>query len=1506
MEIIRGHRKFARREVPGQRRLMGWFAIGIPAAILLATGCADRAAEPWADQAAIIAEEDARGRFGLRRVLNARADNDPALRALAVRALGRLEDPMQVVLLATALSDDADAGVRTTAATALVRAVSSSPPTLPAFAARMDSAMVRARSAVRQTLATRIATESDARVLGALAANLGRLDPAEDPERVAEALATAAERLPAPAADPALAAHLGFARGIESLARLSPPLPPTLARAATALLAFGLETGAAPTSAPGSDPARPGIDPGAARIRRLAVAALAPGGQLEGGQLQGLLADPDWGVRRQVVAAAASTGAEAEWVVRAGLRDAAPEVRLEALAAYDRWLRARNGCGPILRAMTDPNPHVADRATGLAAAPCADREAQRRALAARARALGSGAPGSMTPGSTTSGNGGDWRAAGRALHALAGSWPRDAEAGIRGLARHPNPFARAWAARGAAVAGMTGLLTELAGDPVANVREAALRGLSGALAEGPEALRDRARELHLAQLEADDPQLVMTAVRQLATAADATLGPAFLAALSRFTARQRQTERDVRVALLEGLRAAGGFTRDDLAPYLSDFDPAVASLAATLLTETTGVAHTAAPQPLPPHPTPGPTRLRELARTTVVLHMTDGPAAPPGENNAQTPRPATADALSGFGPGLGAIVIRLRPDLAATNADRFARLAASGYFDGLTFHRVEPNFVIQGGSPNANEYSGDGPFTRDEISSQPHWRGTVGLSTRGRDTGDGQLFINLADNLRLDFNYTIFGEVVEGMEVVDAVRAGAVIERAEVIRPAPSDSAAALARRVEIRRNGYGVPHILAEDLAAMGFALGFVQSEDYGASIATGLIASRGELARHLGPGELNSDFAARETHGLALRNFHRLDPRTRDVYRGFAEGVNRYIRLHPDEFPAWVRPDFTGVDALARDVQTWSRGDAARFRTTLASAPSGRGHRAEWAASGSTARPGDERTGAGDLTAPTGWLLDGSNAWAFHGDRTESGHTILLRNPHLRWDGDHDLLERPSGLTYYEAQVRVPGVIEFHGDFRIGTAFGIIGGFNATLGWATTNNYPTLSQVYELQGDPAIDGHARLDGQTLAMTRRDVRVDYLRADGTIAEAVRTQWRTPHGPVIGRVDEQVFVLKDPRDGVFQRGEQFLRMMMAASLDEWLAVMRMRAHPTSNFTYADREGNIAHYYNARLPLLPHPVTGNTAARALTAAEIWSELVPWEDLPLYLNPPGGYVQQANDPPDFTNLNVALDRDTVPANLPAPRLRLRSQLSLDLAAKSGRLTPERVIELKHSPRILMAERVMDDLLEAARGQPGLEEAVAVLDAWDRTAAAGSRGGVLFERWAGLYFRDALFGGAGSPDASHWRERWDPTRPVETPAGLGNFAAAREALNGAVTAMEQDGLALDLAWGDLHRVMRGDIDEPVSGCPPTLGCFRVLSFATLDDGRRAANRGDAWVLVVEFGEIPRAWTVLAYGQTARRGSPHYADQAGLFARGELKPVAWSEEAVLRETVRRYRPGG
>jgi cyclophilin family peptidyl-prolyl cis-trans isomerase/HEAT repeat protein len=123
------------------------------------------------------------------------------------------------------------------------------------------------------------------------------------------------------------------------------------------------------------------------------------------------------------------------------------------------------------------------------------------------------------------------------------------------------------------------------------------------------------------------------------------------------------------------------------------------------------------------------------------------------------------------------VTMKLHPFEAPTNAFRFARLARAGTFDGLTFHRVAPFFVVQGPSPNANEYSApDKPFARDELAVS-NVRGTVGLSTRGRDTADGQIYINTVDNVWLDHEYTVMATITSGLEAFDRMQEGARIRR---------------------------------------------------------------------------------------------------------------------------------------------------------------------------------------------------------------------------------------------------------------------------------------------------------------------------------------------------------------------------------------------------------------------------------------------------------------------------------------------------------------------------------------------------------------------------------------------------------------------------------------------------------------------------------------------------------------------------------------------------------
>lgn len=121
----------------------------------------------------------------------------------------------------------------------------------------------------------------------------------------------------------------------------------------------------------------------------------------------------------------------------------------------------------------------------------------------------------------------------------------------------------------------------------------------------------------------------------------------------------------------------------------------------------------------------------------------------------------------------GDVVIKLRDDLAPKHVARISVLAADGFYDGLTFHRVIDGFVAQGGCPNGNGMGGSGQNIDAEFNSEPHVRGTMSMA-RASDpnSADSQFFICLDEVPYLDNQYTVWGEVISGMEHVDALPKG--------------------------------------------------------------------------------------------------------------------------------------------------------------------------------------------------------------------------------------------------------------------------------------------------------------------------------------------------------------------------------------------------------------------------------------------------------------------------------------------------------------------------------------------------------------------------------------------------------------------------------------------------------------------------------------------------------------------------------------------------------------
>ena len=671
---------------------------------------------------AIFEAEDRRAptEADLKTLLDGTRHPSEAVQRMAIRALGRLERPALVGQIEPALSSTF-APVRAAAAEALGQAVS--------------GAGADASGAVQAALLKHLGRERDQAVIGAICWTLGRLPYATaQAARSAEVtLLVAALPLDAPSRG-SMALPLGVARGFESLlrrnARLFTPAPETVRR----LKQMALER---------RKPRRQDEAEDLIRVRRLAMAALASSKQADEATVTAAAADPDGQVRRlAIVALAAAPAAVVPSEARAKLMAAAladPDalVRFEALRIHARSLvGAFTDWAPVFAAVDDASPHVALMAIDLLGGPQPERARAVSILQREAAALPAEGPAPL-----------DWHRAAHALVSLARIAPAEATALLPRFEASAHWPVRMYAARAATWLRDIESLKRLARDQHDNVREVAIGGLKTVAGH-------EADTLYIESLGRPDYQLVMTAVNALIDTPRRTEAVrALAAALSRITAEGRDTSRDARLSLI-GWIGKLGQAADALAliPYLTDFDPQVADAAAAAIGTLTGL---------------------------------EVPVTAPRPRTAAVPALADIERLRGARAviriaGRGAFGITLLPDEAPATVARFVTLARAGYYNGLTFHRVVPAFIVQGGSPGANEFVGDGPFLRDEIGLEPHVRGAASISTRGRDTGDAQIWFNLVDNPRLDHDYTVFGRVAAGADVLDRILECDVIERIEI------------------------------------------------------------------------------------------------------------------------------------------------------------------------------------------------------------------------------------------------------------------------------------------------------------------------------------------------------------------------------------------------------------------------------------------------------------------------------------------------------------------------------------------------------------------------------------------------------------------------------------------------------------------------------------------------------------------------------------------------------
>lgn len=685
----------------------------------------------------------------------------------------------------------------------------------------------------------------------------------------------------------------------------------------------------------------------------------------------------------------------------------------------------------------------------------------------------------------------------------------------------------------------------------------------------------------------------------------------------------------------------------------------------------------------------------------------------------------------------------------------------------------------------------------------------------------------------------------------------------------------------EVIRDEWGVPHVSGKTDADVAFGVAWAHAEDDFSTLQDVLAMVRGRYGAIAGADGARVDFAyhllgARDT---AERRYGALPADVRAVVDGYASGLNEYARKHPGEvkliglFPvngtdiatgfALRQPFFFGLDRVLAPLA-----EGKPFRRE-------HGPRLDGKPLPDFAQGGGDQLAdapAQPLPLPMGDAAEsaGSNAFAIAPPRSGDGTTRLVSNSHQPWRG---------GVAWYELEINSGSGWHFAGATFPGSPFPFLG-HNENLGWTNTVNRPDLIDIYRLELD-ADRTHYRLDGQWLPLEQRRVWLP-VRFGPLVLPVPQTVWRTRHGPAMLN-DAGGFAFRYAGIDSVASLEQYYRITKAQDFAQWQAAMALQGVPATNFVYADRAGNIAYWYNALIPQRPAGADWRGVVPGNRSDLIWQRAIAWADVPKLVNPASGYLFNSNNTPfRAAGPGSELDPGRVPA-LWGVELDMtnRARRAARLLAASPVIGRKELEAIKYDTGYERAGYVawMLDGIAALdlKGDPELQRAQALLGSWDLDADGTGPADAL----AVMVLEQAMKNSYGLKD------------PPDPRAELAKAAAHLKAHFGRI----------DPPLGEVLRIRQGMIDLPMTGGGDTLRAATDWD-ADPADGRLSIKHGDSFVMFVEWpkGGAVRSQSVQPYGAaTTRPGSPHYADQAALFARRELKPVHFDRQEVLRHAASR-----
>ena len=679
-----------------------------------------------------------------------------------------------------------------------------------------------------------------------------------------------------------------------------------------------------------------------------------------------------------------------------------------------------------------------------------------------------------------------------------------------------------------------------------------------------------------------------------------------------------------------------------------------------------------------------------------------------------------------------------------------------------------------------------------------------------------------------------------------------------------------LAARVTIYRDTYGIPHVFGETDAATLFGFAYAQAEDNFWRIEDNYIRSIGRRTEVEGLSGLTNDRRNRalEIPRLAREEYRRLPRKMRALLDGFAAGLNAYLADHPEVHPR-----------LLTRFEPWYPLAFIRYNYYQSGFFWGAGFRPsdlEMAAAHGFDRQGQP---------PGVWcqvpdvsdchLLFGSNGWVIGPTKSATGHAMLFINPHLPFFGPGQVYEghvnsKESGWN-------------FTGYTRLGFPFPYVG-HNESLGWVSTDNAADQADLYAETFADSIRyrygaGYRRATIWTETLV--------VKTDSGPSPRVVTFRKTHHGPIIGARDGKPLALKMAKLEADGWLEEWYNMTRARSVAELKRAMRTLNMLFGNVMAADAGGNIWYLYNGAVPVRDPRFDWSGPVDGSDPATEWKGYHTIAELPQLLNPATGWMQNCNTTPFLLSSSGNPDSSKFPRYMVGEGDNFRGLTSRRILAGTARFTWDDWVRAAFDTYVMAADsflpRLLGDFAADSTRYGRLAPAIDVLARWNRRSDTTSVAMTLFDRW---------------------QER------------IRDTGGAIAALDSAMASLERDWGTWRVPWGEVNRLQRIDerVDQQFADDRPSVAVrgvggqhgavFTYYTQPVSGQKRRYGVAGGTYVSVVEFGPTVRQLAVHTMGASGDPASPHYVDQAPLYARGEFRPAWFTLEEIRAHLEREYHP--